>query len=258
MKITLSIFILFISFVTTASSTHCSQFGCPSGAPSSNDVIERPIYKLSSNRSTKLADWAAYHVTPMTIDGPSRSRTWKADPNISSRYTLEPSDYTDAHAVIGTDRGHQVPLASFSNTAYWRDTNYLSNITPQSSELNQGPWVRLETAVRNFVRTGQSVYVVTGPLYEFFWASLPRANEKHTVPSGYFKVVATVSSSGWVEASAFIMSQNSSRSSYYCSTEVTIDEVEQRTGLNILPSLPWYKASAVEANIGGLSRELGC
>ena len=258
MKITSLMLGLMVSGTAFASTQHCSSFGCPSGAPSNNDVVERPIYKISSNRTTKFVDWAAYKVTPSTIDGPSRSRSWKSDPAIASAYTLEPSDYTDAHAVIGTDRGHQVPLASFSNTAYWRDTNYLSNITPQDSDLNQGPWVKLENAVRSLVRTGTDVYVVTGPLYEYDFATLPGADESHTVPSGYFKTVVTISSSGWVEASAFIMDQNSSRSSSHCVKEVTINEVESRSGLNIMPSLPGYKETAVEGSTGGLRSELGC
>lgn len=239
-------------------SSHCGSYGCPSGAPSNNDVVERSIYILSNNRSTKFADWTAYKVTPSTIDGPSRSRNWKADPAIYSSYTLEPNDYDDAHAVLGTDRGHQVPLASFSNTSTWADTNYLSNITPQSSDLNQGPWVKLENAVRNYVRTGQDVYVVTGPLYEWYFGSLPQANEGHTIPSGYFKVAITISGSGWVEASAFIMEQNSGRYDNYCAKEVTINQVESRTGLNIMPSLPGYKESSVEGQTGGLTSELGC
>ena len=237
----------------------CSNLGCPGGAPSSNDTVSRAIYTISNNRSTKLADWAAYLVTPTTIDGPSRSRSWKADPNIASQlHSGNPLTIQIAHAVIGTDRGHQVPLASFSNTAYWRDTNYLSNITPQDSDLNQGPWVRLENAVRNYVRTGQNVYVVTGPLYEYYFATLPGANETHQVPSGYFKVIFTVSSSGWVEASAFIMQQDTARGADYCSTEVTVNEVESRSGLNIMPSLASYKESAVEGRLGGLTSELGC
>lgn len=254
----ISALVLLTCSAAAAASQHCGSYGCPTGTPSSNDIVERPIYVISSNRSTKLADWAAYNVTPSTIDGPSRSRSWKSDPSISSAYTLEPSDYTDAWAVIGTDRGHQVPLASFSNTSYWRDTNYLSNITPQDSDLNQGPWVKLENAVRTYVRTGQPVYVVTGPLYEYYWATLPRANESHTVPSGYFKAVITISNSGWVEASGFVMEQNSVRSSSHCSKEVTINEIESRSGLNLMPNLPWYKETAVEGATGGLRNELGC
>ena len=64
--------------------------------------------------------------------------------------------------------------------------------------------------------------------------------------------------SGWVEASAFIMPQNLSRSAGYCAREVTVNEVESRSGLNIMPSLPSYKEPSVEGQVGGLKSELGC
>ncbi|WP_086932734.1 DNA/RNA non-specific endonuclease [Agarilytica rhodophyticola] len=249
---------LFITSNFTFANDSCGRYGCPTGAPNSNQEIERNIYTLSNNRTTKFADWVAYRVTPVTIDGPSRSRNFRSDPAIASRFTLETSDYRDAHALLGTDRGHQVPLASFSNTPYWNDTNFLSNITPQSSELNQGPWVRLETAVRNHARAGNEVYVITGPLYEFFFASLPNADERHTVPSGFFKVVATISTSGFVRASAFIMEQDSDRRDNFCTKETTIDEIERRTGLNIFPNFSFGKERAVESRLGGIGSALGC
>jgi endonuclease G len=250
-------FVLAVLAFLSATQTYAANcvYGCPTGK--SGQTIERPIYTLHNNSSTKFANWVAYKVTQNTIDGPSRTRTWKADPNINSAYTLEPADYTDAAAVLGTDRGHQVPLAAFSNTAHWAMTNYLSNITPQSANLNQGAWVKLETAVRNLARTGQDVYVVTGPLYEWYFGTLPGADESHTIPSGYFKVVIT-DNAGWVEASAFIMEQNLSRSASFCPREVTINQLESRAGLNIMPSLPSYKEPAVEGQVGGLQTELGC
>jgi spore coat-associated protein N len=36
---------------------------------------------------------------------------------LAAHETLEPEDYADANAVLGVDRGHQVPLASFGATA---------------------------------------------------------------------------------------------------------------------------------------------
>ncbi|MDN2663049.1 DNA/RNA non-specific endonuclease [Psychromonas sp. 14N.309.X.WAT.B.A12] len=230
-------------------------YECPTGA--SGEQIERSIYTLSNNATTKFADWVAYHVTSETIDGPSRSRYWKADPDLDASATLEPDDYTDANAILATDRGHQVPLASFSNTDDWAMLNYLSNITPQSSSLNQGPWVDLESAVRSMVSAGQNAYVVSGPLYEWSFGELPEADESHIIPSGYFKVVIT-DVNGWVEASAFIMEQNAQRADDFCTTEVTVDEVESRSGLDIMPSLAAYKESSVEAQLGGLTTSLGC
>lgn len=256
MKLTTSVSLVAASLwlIGSASAANCTN-GCPTGL--SGQTIERPIYTLHNNSSTKFANWVAYKVTKDTIDGPSRTRTWKADPDIIAANTLEPADYTDAAAVLGTDRGHQVPLASFSNTAHWAMTNYLSNITPQAANLNQGPWVKLETAVRNFARTGQDVYVVSGPLYEYYFGTLPKADESHTIPSGYFKVVIT-DNAGWLEASAYIMDQSLSRSASYCPYEVTINEVEARTGLNLMPAMPAYKEPAVEGQVGGLKVELGC
>ena len=109
--------------------------------------------------------------------------------------TLEPDDYRGANAALQTDRGHQAPLAAFTGTDHWRETNYLSNITPQSSGLNQGPWVRIETAARNLARQN-AIYVMTGPLYEREMPDLPGADEAHQVPSGYWKTASMKPSGG--------------------------------------------------------------
>jgi len=247
--------VLIVSLWSSVSFADNCIYDCPTGL--TGEQIERSIYTLSNNATTKFADWVAYNVTSSTISGPTRSRYWKADPDLDSADTLEPDDYTDAYAVLSTDRGHQVPLASFSNSEDWAMLNYLSNITPQSSELNQGPWVDLETAVRTIVSGGQDVYVVSGPLYEYTFGTLPGADETHTIPSGYFKVVIT-DVDGWVNASGFIMEQSAERSDDFCTSEVTIDEIEERSGLDIMPSLASYKESSVEGELGGLTSSLGC
>lgn len=173
---------------TAAYADNC-MMGCPSGV-NNGKTVTRSVYTLKNNATTKFADWVAYHVTSKTVSGPTRKRTWKTDPALNVSNTLEPSDYKNAHATIHTDRGHQVPLASFSNAADWAQVNYMSNITPQSSDLNQGPWNKLENAVRKYVKSGHDVYVISGPLYENYFASLPNTGKNHTIPSGYFKVIA--------------------------------------------------------------------
>ncbi|WKE67274.1 DNA/RNA non-specific endonuclease [Gallaecimonas kandeliae] len=232
-------------------------YGCPEGAAASDELIFRDIYTLSNNKTTKFADWAAYVVTQATIDGPTRKRYWKADPELPAADTLEPADYTGANAELGTDRGHQVPLASFSNTSNWAAANYLSNITPQNADLNEGAWEKLENAVRSLVRAQGDTYVLTGPLYERYWGTLPGADESHVIPSGYWKIVVRSTSQG-LKASAFIMDQDTPRSDSHCGYQTTIDEVEYRTGLNVLPQLPAATQDALEASFGGLASDLGC
>jgi endonuclease G len=66
-------------------SDHC-LYGCPAGAPVTNDLIVREIYVLSSNDTTKFADWTAYRVTEDTI-GPTQSRNFKKDPLLAGHET---------------------------------------------------------------------------------------------------------------------------------------------------------------------------
>ncbi|WP_206185496.1 DNA/RNA non-specific endonuclease [Sphingosinicella sp. CPCC 101087] len=225
---------------------HCLH-GCPVGSPETNDLVVREIYTLSSNDLTRFADWVAYRVTPETI-GPTRNRSWRADPWLDPDETLEPSDYNGAPSALGIDRGHQAPLAAFTGTVFWRDTNILSNITPQSTDLNQGPWLRLEDAERDLViESGATLYVLTGPLFEQDMRAMPRADEPHRVPSGYWKVLVMEN----YRASAFIMNQTTTRSAPYCWSRVSLEDVESRTGLRLFPRLS-------RRNLRSLDRELGC
>lgn len=227
---------------------HCLH-SCPMGAPATNDLVVREIYTLSSDDATKFADWVAYRVTKATI-GTSDSRIWMADPWLDPAETLEPADYDGAPQALKIDRGHQAPLASFSATPQARDTNFLSNITPQRSTLNQASWMRLEAAERTLAKgAAAAVYVLTGPLYERPMASLPHADEPHTVPSGYWKVVA-VEVGGTTRVTAFIFDQETARDVKYCSMRASIEDVERRSHLRLFPSLSVRTFAALDADLG--------
>lgn len=211
-------------------SFHCLD-ACPLGAPENTDLVVREIYTLAADPFTKMAVWVAYRITPETI-GPSQTRNWASDPWLDAVETLEKEDYDDANESLAVDRGHQAPLAAFSGTSFWRQTNFLSNITPQSSELNQGPWEELESReIRLSQDTNSAIYVLTGPLFETLMSPLPQADERHRIPSGYWKVVMT----GDGRASAFIFAQDTPRNASHCSKRVPINEVELRARLRLRP-----------------------
>jgi len=208
---------------------HCLH-GCPIGAADIDDIVVREIYTLASNDLTKMADWVAYRVTPSSI-GPSGERKWTADP------WLDPDETLD-----------QAPLAGQSGTPFAVDTNILSNITPQGAALNQGAWQRLEAQENDLARKENiGVYVLTGPLFERVMPSMPRADERHRVPSGYWKVVATQDG----RLAAFIMDTVSSRTLDHCDARVTLDEVELRSRLGLFPRL-------ATRSFRDLFSELGC
>jgi endonuclease G len=229
---------------------HCLH-GCPSGTASTNDLVVREIYSLSSNDLTKFADWVAYRVTKASI-GKGEGRVWKPEPWLGADETLEPADYDAAPVALKIDRGHQAPLASLSGTPQAAETNYLANITPQKSELNQGSWVRLENAERALAKGAGSptVYVLTGPLYERPIGTLPKADEPHRLPSGYWKVVA-VESGGRTRASSFIFEQETPKNANHCDMRRPVAEIEKRALLVLFPR-------AGRQSFGSLDAELGC
>ena len=149
-------------------------------------------------------------------------------------------------------RAHQAPLASFKGTPSWRDTNYLSNITPQKAALNQGPWKKLEDAVRDLVETWTTVWVMTGPLYERSMDELPEADEDHTVPSGYWKIVAIgdPTDPDSVKAVAFIMDQDTPRDADFIDFIVAISDIQDRSGLDFFWEMPDNEETDLEGVAG--------
>ena len=243
---------------------HCKHFfyGYPTGTPATNDLIIRDLYALSSNDTTKFADWVAYRLSPVTVaDRAGPDRKWRADPYLDDDETLERQDYDGANGALGTERGHQAPLAAFKGSVDFRQTNYLSNITPQQRALNNGAWKKLEMAVRDLVRdSGGVLWVMTGPLYEGGTPCpanpaantfcLPNADEPHRIPSGYWKVIATGErgNPSSVKATAFIFAQNTPSGADFTNHIVSIDDVEQRTGLEFFREMSNSQQIALEAN----------
>ena len=193
----------------------------------------REAYSLQANGETRMADWVAYVVTRQTL-GPTRPRIWRPDPALPPDLRLEPRDYTGAYGALRVDRGHLAPLASLAGVKDWATTNYLSNIAPQKSALNRGPWSQLEAAERRLVeREGfTAVHVLTGPLFEEDMPPLPRARKAHRVPSGFWKMIVAVRDDG-VFAAAFALPQDMKRKASFCEGASAIKSIELRSGLDL-------------------------
>lgn len=233
--------------------------GCPTGG--SDNLLIRQVYTLNNNGTTKFANWVAYKITK-TSQASGRSRYWQQDPDLPADETLAPAAYRDAHGALAVDRGHQAPLAGLGGNPDWPALNYLSNITPQKSALNQGPWARLENQERALANRPdvQAVYVVTGPLFEQDLGVLPAAPSVK-IPSGYWKVVFIKPGLQSGQFAAFIMEQTVARSANFCDYQVTVSEIEKRTqpALRLWPALNPDSALWLKNSKGRLAtEEMGC
>ncbi len=226
---------------------YCKHFlyGYPLGTPPSNDLIIRDLYALSSNDTTKFADWVCCLLTCHEVEGDlDLERVWRNDPWLDPSETLEARPQDEYGGQKEYDRGHLAPLASFKGSRYASQVNYYSNIVPQRPDLNRGPWEKLEAKVRDLARKFD-VWVMTGPLYETPMPLLPRASRPHRVPSGFWKIVA-VRDGATLHVAAFIMEQNTARTSQLTEHLSTVDEVERRSGLDFFWQLPDAEENAME------------
>jgi endonuclease G len=219
----------------------CFHHCCPNGSSVTNDFVNNSIYVLSANRKTKFADWVAYAVEEKNLGGAhGNKRNWKKDPNLSDEYTLKPRDYLDASKTFQYDKGHQAPLADFTNNEHWRKTNYLSNITPQQAVLNRGAWKRLEKAERNLVKKQNYSYVriVTGPYYEHnkIMPALPKSHLEHVVPNGYWKIIAVENSHKKIGVVAFKLGQYEVET-VYCNYITDVLSINSLTKLDVFPAI---------------------
>ncbi|MHA6788145.1 DNA/RNA non-specific endonuclease [Pseudomonas bijieensis] len=231
--------------------------GCPFGG--SEVTLIRQAYTLNNNASTKFANWVAYKITKET-PASGRPRNWKTDPDVPAGESLNPVDYNGASVALKIDRGHQANLASMGGVTDWQTLNYLTNITPQKSDLNQGAWARLEDQERSLSKAAEidAVYVTTGPLYEKNIGSLPGTNKVHTIPSGYWKVIFTGGTPVGGLYAAFIMEQNTPRSASFCDFQVTVEEIEERSGLTLWGNLPQDVQADLKSKRGQLAPKIGC
>jgi endonuclease G len=235
---------------------NCGVGGPTGGSPL---TLNRQAYTLNNNGSTKFANWVSYRITKDT-PASGRARNWETDPDIPAGETLDPVDYNGANVALKVDRGHQANLASMAGVADWPTLNYLSNITPQKSDLNQGPWARLEDQERNLAKEAgvDQVYVVTGPLYEHFVGTLPGTNKVHTIPSGYWKIIFVGSSPQDGVYASFVMNQETPKGAAFCDYQVTVDQIEERSGLTFWSNLPQAVQAALKSRQGQLPTRIGC
>ncbi len=235
---------------------NCSV-GCPTGG--SPLTLNRQAYTLNNNGTTKFANWVSYKITKDT-PASGRPRDWKTDPDIPAGETLDPVDYNGANVALKVDRGHQANLASMAGVPDWQTLNYLSNITPQKSDLNQGPWAHLEDQERNLSKQPgiDQVYVTTGPLYEHFVGTLPGTNKVHTIPSGYWKIIFVGSSPENGVYASFVMNQETPKGANFCDYQVTVKQIEERSGLTFWGNLPQPLQVALKTKQGQLPSRIGC
>ncbi len=136
--------------------------GNPSRAltDANNYLIQKPQFTLSYNRRNGGPNWVAWHTDESDLGQVKRRDNFHPDPDLPRDWQIMPSDYKGS----GYDRGHVCPSGDRTNSEADNDATFcMSNMMPQSGELNRHVWADLENYARDQVRAGNEIYQVAGP-----------------------------------------------------------------------------------------------
>jgi len=213
------------------------------GTPSASDqLLCRDGYALGYNFSRRSADWVAYRLTPGIHDDGNvdRQDDFREDEDLPFEFRTTPNDYEEP--VF--DQGHLAPSESLDDTIAMNSQTFLmSNMTPQRPRFNRNGWRGLENRERKWASARGEVFVYIGPIYE---GQVEFIGDRVPVPSHFFKVVYDPEEN---EAIAFLIPHQDFLTAELNDFLVSVDEVEQRSGLNLLSALPNATENAVESTV---------
>lgn len=223
--------------------------------PSKNN--KERSFSLFYDSDMFLPLWVAYPLCRGNISGSgNRVDDWGIfDPNIPQEKQLYmKSSYNGYY-----DRGHMLPSASrLGSNNDNRQTFYPTNMTPQYSQLNQKKWSNIENQVRDWANSCDTLYVVTGAVLQTVGGNeainytfcKSDSNKDVAIPNYYYKALLQYRKSGGTyQAMAIWVPHVGASGSATMEDIITIDRLEELTGLDFFHNLSDDVEAAVEQNV---------
>jgi endonuclease G len=225
----------------TASDIHL-KLGNPSQATAdphnpTNFLMEKPEFVLSYNSTTGTANWVSWQLNSSWVGIVKRQNNFRPDETLPPGwYQVQSNDYRGT----GYDRGHLVPSGDRTNNLDQNSTTFLmTNIIPQAPELNRGIWSDLEKECRDLLQKGKELYIITGGEGK----RKTIAKGKVTVPKWNWKVIVILDKPNQkitenTQIIAVRMPNFNPLKKNWRDYRVSVDEIEQNTGLDFLTNIP--------------------
>ncbi|MCI5051040.1 MAG: DNA/RNA non-specific endonuclease [Candidatus Pacebacteria bacterium] len=210
------------------------------GMPAADQILFNRYYITGYSYYFRQPKWVLEIVNPPTIDGDKegvkRSDNFRPDYRIPQLFRADLVDF----AGSGYDRGHMVPSANQRGLEVQNsETFLLSNMSPQSGDLNRFAWRHLEKEIRvlNSKEDVLETYVITGPIFNFqepieTIGSRDKNQVTIPVPHRYFKSILTEDKNGTLKMWSFIL-PNSKVTDSLSNYMVATTKVEQYAGIEL-------------------------
>ncbi len=211
--------------------------------PSDDNIILRPQYVLSYCNTKGTANWVAWELNSSWFgDTPRRKGKFLIDPLLPDTFSrIKHDDYTHS----GFDRGHIV--RSEERTASEEDnrsTFYMTNVMPQTPDLNQGVWLKFELFCEDLCKKdNKTLYVYSGGV--FHSDSTVKGEGKIAVPDSCFKIILVLDQGQGIESvntsstviAVMMPNTEGVRRDSWKQFITTVRKIEQSTGYNFFSTL---------------------
>lgn len=228
------------------------------GLPTSDIQLESTIHSamaIGFNCQYKMAAWTFHVLTPdVSFGNVTRTNDFRPDNSIACPIAVEQdyfikeekSDGSIIYDGFAFDRGHLAPSADFRwSKQALSESYYYSNMTPQRKGFNRESWAEVETLLRRILDNNpQNYLIITGPILTDTMKVNEKSINKLSIPDYHYKIIADLSSDS-PKGMAFLMPNRKCElpASEYV---VTIDSIQQLTGLDFFPTLSEKLQKAVE------------
>jgi endonuclease G len=219
-------------------------------ANADNFLMVKQYFALSYNNSKGTPNWVSWRLTADDIGTAPRVAFYPDSDLPGGFHKIKPADYT----AFGFDRGHMCDHSDRSATADSSHATFvMSNMIPQSPNVNEKAWAQLEAYCRQLAEQGhRHLYIVAGPAGQGGEGKKGRMDQigktnAVVVPAKCWKVVMVVDGSRGddlqkVDANtrliAVIMPNDMTLGEQWAGFRVSVHEVEQLTGYTFFTQVP--------------------
>ncbi|MCB0457259.1 MAG: DNA/RNA non-specific endonuclease [Flavobacteriaceae bacterium] len=205
-------------------------------------IIHHTFFALSYAEKHEQAEWVAYELKKEQLSNNEFERPYFVEDKKIKTHSADWRNYKNS----GYDRGHLCPAGDrrFSYDAY-NETFLTSNISPQNRDFNAGVWNYLEQKVRFWAEKYDGLYVVTGGVLKEGLSTM--GEEEVSVPEEFFKIVLDASGENY-KVLAFLIPNEKTTKSFY-DFVVSVDEIEEKTGIDFFSALPDAIEDSLESQI---------
>jgi endonuclease G len=217
--------------------------GNPSGASSDvsnsdNYLMVNDEFAISYNRSRSSANWVAWRIAKSDMSDLPRDDSYRPDDRLPNGWTrITPGDYSRS----GYTRGHMCPSADRDKNAESMAATFLmTNMVPQTYDLNAGPWAELEGYLRSLAWRENDVYVVAG-----VYGDKGKIKRKLSIPTNNWKIAVILRSGSGIEKidektrviAVDMPNIEGIKDVPWKNYQTTIREIERKTGYDFLSNL---------------------